>query len=265
MLSAIAIAFKALALVLVTLVLLPVQLVALAFDHRLSRRLPRVWHRIACRLAGIRLKVRGEPFRKRPLLLIANHVSWKDILVLGSLGDVTFVAKSEVRSWPVFGWLARLQRCVFIDRDNRRLAGGQASDMAERLKAGEIVVLFPEGTTSDGNRVLPFKTALFGAAATALPHVDDHAVFIQPVALAYTGVHGMAMGRYHRSIASWPGRVELGAHMLGVLREGAFEVDVVFGEPVRFDGASDRKKTARLIEAEIRATLGRALRGRIDG
>ena len=264
MVTILRIAFKVIAILLVTLALLPFHAIALLVGHPASRRIPVLWHRSACRIAGIRVHPRGAPYRKRPLLLIANHVSWKDILVLGSLSEVTFVAKSEVRGWPVFGWLARLQRCIFVDRENRREAGGQASEMAGRLKAGEIVVLFPEGTTSDGNRVLPFKTALFGAATAALPHVDGQAVFIQPVALAYTGVHGMAMGRYHRPIASWPGQVELAPHLLGVLREGAFEVDVVFGEPVRFDATSDRKKTARLVEAEIRATLGRALRGRLD-
>ena len=147
MLTALRIGFKASALTLVTLVLLPAHLIVLLTGHRLARRIPRLWHQAACRIAGIRVRPRGEAYRKRPLLLIANHVSWKDILVLGSLAEVTFVAKSEVRNWPVFGWLARLQRCIFIDRDNRRLAGWQASEMAERLKNGEIVVLFPEGTT----------------------------------------------------------------------------------------------------------------------
>ena len=97
------------------------------------------------------------------MLFAANHVSYLDITVLGSLLDASFIAKTEVAGWPLFGWLARLQRSVFIDRRARSTAH-QRDSIAARLAAGEALILFPEGTSGDGNRLLPFKSALFSVA-----------------------------------------------------------------------------------------------------
>ncbi|GLR50532.1 1-acyl-sn-glycerol-3-phosphate acyltransferase [Shinella yambaruensis] len=246
----------------VTAILLPIQLVGLRFNLKVRRRLPRLWHRVACWVLGLRVRVHGTLEAKRPLLLASNHVSWKDILVLGSVADVVYIAKSEVRGWPVFGILARLQATIFVERDQRRKTGDQVDEIARRLTAGEIVVLFPEGTTSDGNRLLEIKTSLFGAAASAVPHAPGGVVHIQPVSIAYTGVHGMAMGRFHRPLAAWPGDIELLPHLLGVAREGAVDVDVDFGERVDYSRSSNRKQVSRTVEARIRAMLGARLRGR---
>ena len=224
MIAALRIAIVFAAFLMLTLVLLPVQLIALGIGHSIMQRLPRWWHRIMCRVIGLRVRVDGSLSRQRPLLLVANHVSWKDILVLGSLADVVFIAKSEVRGWPVLGWLARLQRTVFVQRDVRRTTGAQISDVSARLVSGEVVVLFAEGTTSDGNRVMPFNSSLFGAASAALPFAAKGKVYIQPVSIAYTGIHGMPMGRYHRPVAGWPGDVALGPHLLRVIRGGALDV-----------------------------------------
>ena len=249
-------------LVTVTLVLLPVQLVGLRFNLKIRRRLPRLWHRVACYALGLKVRVHGTLEPKRPVLLASNHVSWKDIMVLGSVADVVYIAKAEVRGWPVFGLLARLQATIFVEREQRQKVGDQADEIARRLTDGEIVVLFPEGTTSDGNRLLEIKTSLFGAAASAVPHAPGGVVHIQPVSIAYTGVHGMAMGRFHRPLAAWPGDIELLPHLLGVAREGAVDVDVDFGERVNYTKASNRKRVSRDVEARIRAMLGARLRGR---
>ncbi|WP_440983252.1 lysophospholipid acyltransferase family protein [Shinella sumterensis] len=256
------IAIGAIVLLAVTLLLLPFQLLGLRFNWKIRRFLPRLWHRVACRVLGIRVRVHGALEAKRPLLLAANHASWKDILVLGSVADVVYIAKSEVRGWPVFGILARLQATIFVEREQRQKTGEQVNEIAERLAAGEIVVLFPEGTTSDGNRLLEVKSSLFGAAASAVPHAPDGIVHIQPVSIAYTGLHGMAMGRYHRPIAAWPGDIELMPHLMGILRAGAVDVDVDFGERVDYTRTSNRKAVSRTVEARIRAMLGARLRGR---
>lgn len=249
-------------LVTATLVLLPVQLVGLHFNLQVRRRVPRLWHRVACRVLGLKVRVHGTLETKRPLLIAANHASWKDIMVLGSIADVVYIAKAEVRGWPVLGILARLQATIFVERDQRQKTGDQVDEIARRMADDEIVVLFPEGTTSDGNRLLEVKTSLFGAAASAVPHARDGAVHIQPVSIAYTGLHGMAMGRYHRPLAAWPGDIALLPHLLGVAREGAVDVDVDFGERVDYLQASNRKQVSRTIEARIRAMLGARLRGR---
>ncbi|MCB8840814.1 1-acyl-sn-glycerol-3-phosphate acyltransferase [Aurantimonas sp. VKM B-3413] len=249
-------------LVTMTLVLWPLQIVAIARDWRLARRLPHIWHLVACRMAGIRLHIVGTPARRRPLLIAANHQSWSDIMVLGRVMPLSFIAKAEVRSWPAFGLLARLQRTVFVEREARRRTGHQANMIAERLSSGDAMVLFAEGTTSDGNEVLPFKTALFGAAQLALAASEAAEVAIQPVAIAYTHANGLPLGRYFRPMAAWPGDVGLGPHLLAFLKEGAVDVTVAFGEPLIFSERSNRKAVARECEESVRRMLAASLRGR---
>ncbi|MFC4626447.1 lysophospholipid acyltransferase family protein [Daeguia caeni] len=250
------------ALVALSLSLIPVQYVFLKLERGWKRSLPNFFHRIVARLLGFRIRIVGEMQEGRPLLLVSNHVSWSDIVILSAAGKVSFIAKSEVRNWPVFGMFAVLQRTVFVERERRGKTGEQASEIARRLAEGDAMVLFPEGTTSDGNRVLPFKTALFGAAHAAIREMDLKEVIVQPVAIAYTGVHGMPMGRYFRPIASWPGDVELMPHLKGVLREGAIDVEIRFGEPVIVTAGTDRKQLARTMENRVRDLLQSALLGR---
>lgn len=250
------------AIALMTVVLAPLQIVGLVFDLKLRRRLPRLWHRMACWLLGIRIHVHGELDRRRPLMIAVNHASWKDILVLGALADVVYIAKAEVAEWPVFGVLSKLQKTIYVVREQKRTTGDQVGEIARRMADGEIVVLFPEGTTSDGNRMLEVKSSLFGAAAAALPLAPDSIVYVQPVAIAYMRVQGMPMGRYHRPIAGWPGDVALLPHLLGVLKAGALDVDVTFGRSIEYTKASKRKEVSSRIEVMIRRMLLDRLRGR---
>ncbi len=262
MITSLRIGFLLLVIVVSTLLLAPVQVAGLAFDWRIRRRLPRLWHRIACRMLGIRIHVHGRLDSRRPLLIAANHASWKDILVLGALADVVFIAKNEVKTWPVFGLLARLQKSVFVVREEKRRTGDQVNEIAERMADGEIVVLFPEGTTSDGNRLLEVKSSLFGAAAAALPLAPQGVVYVQPVAIAYTRVYGLPMGRFHRPLAGWPGDVPLLPHLIGVLKAGALDVDVSFGETAEYREGDKRKQLSAVIESRIRTMLLDHLRGR---
>ena len=230
-------------LVVITLLMAPFQLLAMRLKPAWSRRLPLVWHRIALRLIGVRVHRHGEFSKKRPLMLIVNHVSWADILILGSLGELCFIAKNEVRSWPGISWLSRMQRTVFVDRERRRDAGIQAESIAARLLEGDVMVLFAEGTTGNGTHLLPFKSALMAAPQMALKQSHLHEVHVQPVALAYNTLHGMPLGRYHQTYASWPGDLELLPHLMNFVRQGAFEVDVGFGEAFPLTADSRRKET----------------------
>src|SRR5690606_36985320 len=180
----------------------------------------------------MRVRIHGTMSGARPLLLAANHVSWTDIMVLGAFNNLAFIAKSEMAGWPVLGSLARLQRTVFIERERRRKSGEQASEIAARLAAGDAMVLFAEGTTGDGNLLLPFKSTLFGAANIAIAEGGTDKVFIQPVAIAYTRLHGLPMGRQHRVVAAWIGDMDLVPHIGRLLAEGAVDVEVHFGEPL---------------------------------
>ncbi len=262
MIGAIRIFIVVAGMVALCLTLIPFQYLFLKLKNGWKRSLPKLFHCIAARLFGFRIRTVGEMHQGRPLLLVANHTSWSDIIVLSAVGQVSFIAKSDVRDWPVFGHMAILQRTVFVERERRGKTGEQASEIAKRLIAGDAMVLFPEGTTSDGNRVLPFKTALFGAAHAAIREAGVAEVVVQPVAIAYTHVHGMTMGRYHRPIASWPGDVELMPHLKGILREGAIDVEVRFGEPVMVTATTDRKALARSMEGKVRALLQTSILGR---
>lgn len=245
-----------------SMLLVPLQLLGLHFEWKLRRILPRLWHRAACHALGIRVKVHGKLEGRRPLMLCVNHASWMDIMVMSSVADVAFIAKIEVRNWPIFGLLARLQKSVFIVREEKRKTGNQASEIASRMADGEIIVLFPEGTTSDGNRLLEVKSSLFGAAARAVPHSPNGSVFVQPVAIAYTKAHGVAMGRYHRPLAGWPGDVELVPHLIDVVKCAALDAEVSFGEAVEYRSDSNRKDVSATIARRIRTMLNSRLRGR---
>ena len=179
-----------------TLPLMPVQAALLRFSPRLARTFPHWYHRRVCRLFGIRLEIDGAVVRDKPVLLVSNHTSWLDIPVLSAVAPVSFVAKREVGAWPGVSTLARLQRTVFVDREKRTAVGETAGEIIERLRLGDTVVLFAEGTSSDGNRVLPFRTSLFAAAkppqrvASGVPDA-----VVQTIALTYTRLHGIPMGR----------------------------------------------------------------------
>jgi len=253
--------FLVVALVLLTLLLLPFQLAGLFFNGRLQRIVPRLYHRAVAALLGIRIHQIGRPCDDRPLLILSNHVSWLDIIVITALTPVVFVAKHEVAGWPVFGWLAKLQRTVFIERERRQKTGQVAREMASRLHGGDAVVLFAEGTSSDGNRILPFRSALVGAVRHTLGDASPHAqVAVQPLSVAYTGIGGVPSGRALRDKLAWYGDIDLVPHMLGIFRAGAVDVTVSWGQAVAYDLSADRKQITRDAETAVRRMTAAALR-----
>jgi 1-acyl-sn-glycerol-3-phosphate acyltransferase len=247
----------------VTLALLPFQWPAVRRKWAMRRRIPSLYHRIVCRIVGVRITTVGARIDEQPLLVVANHSSWLDISVITAVAPVVFVAKREVAGWPVVGLLARLQRSVFVDRTQRHKAAEVNSEIARRLAGGDPVLLFGEGTSSDGNRVLAFRTALIGSARDALAeaaHVKR--VWIQPLSIAYTGLCGLPLARSNRDQVAWYGGAALWPHLRRLVERGAVDVTVSWGEPVAYDEFSDRKKVARQLEDEVRALTIAALRGR---
>lgn len=248
--------------VLVTVILLPVQWLALKLRRQSSRTIPHRYHRFICRLFGVRILVRGTP-QRGGVLLTVNHSGWLDIPILSAVGPVSFISKHEVRKWPFFGTLAELQRTIFTRRE--RSAALQERDVIrKRLRDGDTLVIFPEGTSSDGNRVLTFRSALLSAAD--LPLEDDGAeralyVPVQPVSIAYTGLHGIPMGRENRPFFAWYGDMELVPHLWAALKRGPIDVSVEFHQPLTLDAVGGRKKLAMRCETAVRAGLIRALSG----
>jgi 1-acyl-sn-glycerol-3-phosphate acyltransferase len=249
------------ALTVLTLLLVPLQLIGIAFNLRLQRSIPHLYHRAFCALAGVRIREVGTRSADTPMLILSNHVSWLDICVITSLAPVVFIAKSEVARWPVFGWLAKLQRTIFIDRQARHKTGAATQEIAGRLLGGDAVVLFAEGTSSDGTRILPFRSALVGAVHHALGTGTHHtAITVQPMSLAYVGFDGLPIGRAQRERVAWYGDADLIPHFIGVLASGAIDITVSWGNAVAYDMTADRKHIARDAEQAVRRMTTAALR-----
>jgi 1-acyl-sn-glycerol-3-phosphate acyltransferase len=258
--SRIAAAARACVYVLFTLALIPVQAVALLLRLPLSRRIPLWYHRICCRLLGIRLEVFGRRSRTKPTLFVANHTSYLDIAIYGALIPGSFVAKSEVAEWPLFGQLAKLQRSVFVDR-RIRTSHLQATALGLRLEAGDNMILFPEGTSDDGNHILPFKSALLSVAEF---HPRGEPLTVQPVSLTYSRVDGVPIGRHLRPFYAWYGDMELLGHAAELLGLGRLTVTVSFHAPVTIDEFDSRKALAQHCYEQIAGSHSDALSGRIQ-
>lgn len=246
-----------------TLPLMPVQWALLRVSPRLARKLPNWYHRAVCRIIGVRLRIQGQVARDRPVLLASNHVSWLDITVLSAVAPVSFVAKKEVSSWPFAGTLARLQRTVFVDRERRTSVGVTANEIADRLRTGDAIVLFAEGTTSDGNRVLPFRSSLFSVMRPIRPDEEGQGPepVVQPLSLAYTRRNGIPLTWADRRALGYLGDVGIGESAWGLLTGGPIEVTITIGPPRPLSDFSDRKALARHAESEVRAGVIAALRG----
>jgi 1-acyl-sn-glycerol-3-phosphate acyltransferase len=251
--------FILIAFLFVTLACMPVQWLLLKLGAREARLFPGRYHRLVCALFGIRIHVAGQAVKGEGVLLVANHTSWLDILIFSAATPLCFVAKAEVAGWPLFGTLARLQRTVFVARERRSTTGAVRDVIRERLAAGETLLLFPEGTSHDGNRVLPFKSALLGGAEAVLG--DGHHVKVQPVSAAYNGLHGMPMGREMRPLFAWYGDMEMVPHLWEALLAGPLDVTVRFHEPLSLD-EMDRKSLAIRARDVIQAGLSDDLQGR---
>lgn len=249
-------------IVAVSLVLVPLQALALMVGWTaVSNTLPQVWNRSVLWMMGIRVHKHGALGEMRPLLLVANHVSWVDIMVLSAAEKVSFIAKREVGSWPFIGLLAKLNGTVFVNRERRQSTGDAAKEIADRLGSGRVMVLFGEGTSSNGIHVLPFRTALVGGAVRAMGKGGEAAV--QPVAINYTQLHGVPIGRFHKPRVAWYGDMEMAGHLWWILKYGDFDVDVAFGEPIRLSDGVDRKAVAKRAEEVVRNLVGEATAGRL--
>jgi lyso-ornithine lipid O-acyltransferase len=203
---------------------------------------PRAFLAWVARSAGMRLRVTGTPLR-RHVLIVSNHVSWLDIMMIAAASGAAFVSKDDVAAWPVIGWLARLNNTVFVARTERKAVRGQADQLRSALMRDQPVALFPEGTTGDGRTLLPFRASLFAAVAPA-----PLGVMVQPVAIDY-GAAGADI--------AWIGEEPAGANAKRVLsRPGTAEVMLRFLEPIDPASFPDRKALAEAARARIAEALG---------
>ena len=240
------------------LVMIPVQAVALLLSTRLAERVPLLVHRVVIWLLDAKVTVKGEQVKDGAVLFVSNHASYADISIIGAHIRGCFVAKAEVAKWPLFGICAKLSRTVFVDR-RARYAREQAEEMKRRFQNGDRLILFAEGTSSDGNRVLPFRSSLF---ATAEIDMEGRPVTVQPVSLAYTRLDGIPMGRHLRPFFAWYGDMEMFSHLWGIVGVGRSTVVLEFHKPVTIRDFPDRKALAAHCQAVVAAGVSSAISGR---
>lgn len=216
----------------------------IAFQYRAAR----LWSRTMLALFGLKPVMRGRPIRSGGVL-VANHASWADILALRSVTRINFVSKAEVRDWPGVGYVAELCETVFIER-RRSHAKRQQTDLFERIVAGELLCLFPEGTSTDGLRVLPFKSTLM--SVLFIDGVHEEAM-VQPVSLVYRPDPrlGLPVNFY-----GWWGSMKFESHIWEVAcRSRRGVVEIVFHEPSRAADWADRKALTAHCEAAVRSVF----------
>jgi 1-acyl-sn-glycerol-3-phosphate acyltransferase len=223
-----------------TAIAIPIQALLMALPGRANVAFGKFYHRTLAWLIGMRIQLVGEPAPGGSVLFVSNHSSWLDIVVLGATLDACFVAKQEVGKWPVVRTIAHLGRTVFVSR-NRTQTKGEAGAIRERLAGGDSIILFPEGTTSDGGRVLPFRSAFLSVA--------DQARVVQPVSVVFDRLGGLPACRRDRPLFAWYGDMDLGSHVWRLARRPKGRATIVLHAPLDPAAYADRKAlTAACLE-----------------
>lgn len=234
------IALRLILVVVLLFIMTPFQIFVISLRLPGSDKLPLLFHKAILKIIGVRVRVSG-PLPAPGTLIVSNHVSWLDICIIGSVLPVNFVAKADISGWPILGFLAKLQKTLFIKRDRRSDTANQRNAMQDRLLDGSRLLLFPEGTTGDGTIVFPFKSSLFAAAE--VPE-NDNPIPIQPLSLAFAELGGIPMSRRIRIKYAWIGDIGLLSNMLYILRSYSFTINLIFHEPTNLVEAGGRKKLA---------------------
>jgi 1-acyl-sn-glycerol-3-phosphate acyltransferase len=247
---------RALAAGLWTLACAPVQAVFLVLPGRGKAWFAAVYWAGICRVLGLRVRIIGAPLaRGLPVVFISNHSSWLDIPALGSCLKACFIAKGEVSRWPVISIVARLGRTVFV---SRKAAGAarENTDIRARLAAGDSLILFPEGTTSDGARVMPFRSAFLAIAETGLPHI------LQPVSIVYDEIDWLPARRADRALFAWFGDMDLASHFNRIARHRGLRVTIMLHPPIEQAPGMSRKHLARSAWAQVADSAAELRRNR---
>ena len=202
------------------------------------------------KIFGIKINTKGKKYKKN-VLFVSNHISYLDIFVLGSSVDGLFVAKSEIDSWPFINKLCALGKTIFVNRNDITNVKGQMNRITSTLKSGYSVILFPEGTSSDGSKVLPFKTSLLGV----IENKNPQNFYLQPISISYSKLDGIPLETKFRPFFAWFGNMDLVSHAWKFLGLGFSEVNVNFHEPKKFSYFRDRKHAAQYCHEVISSQI----------
>ena len=215
------------------LFLLPIQFLFIFIKSKFRFFLPLIFHKFLLKILGVKLEIVGSPSKHKPLILIGNHCSYLDIIILGSVLPVCFVAKSEIKGWFLFGLLASLQNSIFIDRRNLKTLES-LKNVTKNLSTNFALIIFPEGTTNDGKKVLRFKTSLFKIFE------DDTTLGLQNFSLCYTHINSMPLDNRMRPNIAWYGDMGLITHLKRILNYSSIGAKLQF-HPVNIPDGIKRK------------------------
>ena len=200
---------------------MPIQFLLILVKSNLRFFLPLIFHKFLLKILGIRLSIKGKPSERKPLILIGNHCSYLDIIILGSILPVCFVAKSEIKGWFLFGTLASLQNSIFIDRRNFK-ALDSLKKISKNLSSNFAIIIFPEGTTNNGKRVQKFRASLFKIFE------DDPTLGLQNFSLCYTHINSMPLDNRMRPNIAWYGEMSLITHLKRLLNYSSIGAKLQF-------------------------------------
>jgi 1-acyl-sn-glycerol-3-phosphate acyltransferase len=239
---------RGLVIVLWTALSLLVQSAMIALPGRGKVVFARVYWSTMCRLLGLRVRLivprlRPAALDGRPIVYVSNHSSWLDILVLGGRLDACFISKEEVANWPLVNWIARLGRTVYVNR-RRASTARERDEMRARLAGGDNLILFPEGTTSDGSRVLPFRSAFLSIAELPVTP-DGRPPLVQPVSVVYDRLGYLPAGRASRPLFAWYGDMDIGSHFWRLAQHRGLRATVLLHAPLDPASFPSRKALAQ--------------------
>ncbi len=226
---------------------MPIQFLLILVKSNLRFFLPLIFHKFLLKILGIRLSIKGKPSERKPLILIGNHCSYLDIIILGSVLPVCFVAKSEIKGWFLFGTLASLQNSIFIDRRNFK-ALDSLKKISKNLSSNFAIIIFPEGTTNNGKRVLKFRASLFKIFE------DDPTLGLQNFSLCYTHINSMPIDNRMRPNIAWYGEMSLITHLKRLLNYSSIGAKLQFHPTIVPHGV-----TRKIISEESREQVIKGL------
>ncbi len=239
--------------VITILVILPQYILLLFYRGKYSYILPFLWQKIICIIFNIKVRATGNPYTKSHVIYVSNHISYLDIPVIGSIVRASFVAKQDVESWPVFGFLSQLQQTAFISREREHIRKAK-DDLDIMLNVGKNLIIFPEGTSTDGREVREFKSSLFSIAMKE--NLKD--IYIQPITLKMDMVDNKPVNTQEdRDIYSWHINMEmpLGEHLWNFALSRGAEISVNFHDPIKAHNFSDRKELAKACYNQVSSGL----------
>ncbi len=213
--------------------------------------LPWMWHKVACRIIGLHVELKGTPLQGKQVIYVGNHLSYLDIPAIGSVLKASFIAKEDIAHWPVIGYLGTLQQTAFISRTSAH-AKKVANALDHMVSQGKSLILFPEGTSSVGTSVLPFKSSLFSIAQPK----EAAPITLQPFIIDLIDVDGKPLTPASRDLYAWYADMEFAPHIWDFLQTKGATVRLTFLPPLTPDASTDRKALCKQIETQISSGLG---------